>query len=420
MLVQKHGKKLKNWQTVKVYKMTLDYIEERITDKGYPVLNNAEYEYVVNKYTIGEIIDTTACIIMRNRKKKLPFREIGEEEVAKKLKSLQEKDSKIITDYDNVWTKHQYDFETGPYLGTIQLGHSHNSVSDYFHRDQRYRVGGYNRLSPYDIWNGGEMTDAEWKKKLLQFLSPLFRSVNNYRKIEESEYMFCFRLSSVCYTATQFKPSVAKTIYEKFSTNGNVIDFSMGWGDRLAGFYASSNTRSYLGTDPNVNLFSGYENQRRLYSSLVSGKKSFAVCSPSEEYAWKSNKQEYDLVFTSPPYFSTELYGKGIDGEYNQSWKKYPNAEDWLEKFLFKTIENINEIVIENGIFALNIFDVETKKGNRFEICEKLNRFMKKEMKFNYLGYVGMRMKQRPKTFGENKDAYMASYYVEPIWIFQK
>ena len=42
-----------------------------------------------------------------------------------------------------------------------------------------------------------------------------------------------FRLGT--YIATQFKPIVAKTIYDMTDAK-TVLDTSMGWGDRLTGF----------------------------------------------------------------------------------------------------------------------------------------------------------------------------------------
>ena len=48
--------------------------------------------------------------------------------------------------------------------------------------------------------------------------------------------MSAFRLGT--YIATQFKPVVAKAIYDMTNAK-TVLDTSCGWGDRLAGFFAS-------------------------------------------------------------------------------------------------------------------------------------------------------------------------------------
>ena len=70
----------------------------------------------------------------------------------------------------------------------------------------------------------------------------------------EASYMSAFRLGT--YIATQFKPNVAKAIYHMTDAK-KVLDTSCGWGDRLAGFYASD-AEEYISCDPNPNTFQKY------------------------------------------------------------------------------------------------------------------------------------------------------------------
>ena len=78
---------------------------------------------------------------------------------------------------------------------------------------------------------------------------PYLESVNDAKELSRDTYTMSFRLGT--YIATQFKPIVAKTIYE-MSDAKTVLDTSMGWGDRLTAFYASNATH-YIGCDPNPN-----------------------------------------------------------------------------------------------------------------------------------------------------------------------
>ena len=64
---------------------------------------------------------------------------------------------------------------------------------------------------------------------------------------------------------TQFKPSIVAAIIQKFNAK-KMIDFSSGWGDRLAG--AISENISYLGFDPNLNLRLGHSSIISTLSSL--------------------------------------------------------------------------------------------------------------------------------------------------------
>lgn len=397
----------------------LDSILKKHSKNGYPIIDNPTYENLVSCYKKEDIVRAIADIIIKDKNKKLPFSDISIQEIDDLFVSLCNKNEKIINNENKVWTKHKYDFDLKKYLGTIQLGHHYNNVSNYFHRENRYKCGGYNRVSPHEIWNGYNLSNEEWKKKLKGFLSPLFRSVNNFRKIEDPEYMFCFRLSSTVYTAPQFRPNVAKIIYENFSKNGKVIDFSMGWGDRLAGFFASKNTNFYLGLDPNLDLQNKYKDQVKFYSKH---KKKLTIISdsPAEDYDWSKHKN-FDLIFTSPPYFTTERYAKNTNFENKQSWFRYNNNQSWIDNFLFKVLQETSSCLTKGGILAINIFDVELNKNKREYICEPMVKFCNK-IGYKYIGYLGMRMKQRPKNFKNDleKKEFMSSYYVEPIWIFEK
>jgi hypothetical protein len=104
-------------------------------------------------------------------------------------------------------------------------------------------------------------------KDIWRCLGPIWRGINNMKKkvvegkeillggeLTESSYMSAFRLGT--YIATQFKPNVARTIYDLTNAN-KVLDTSCGWGDRLAGFY-TSNARQYIGCDPNPNTYAKY------------------------------------------------------------------------------------------------------------------------------------------------------------------
>ena len=82
-----------------------------------------------------------------------------------------------------------------------------------------------------------------------------------------------FRLGT--YIATQFKPIVAKTIYEMADAK-TVLDTSMGWGDRLTAFYAS-NASHYIGCDPNPNTYDRYHDMIKFFDKLTGGKKTVQI-----------------------------------------------------------------------------------------------------------------------------------------------
>lgn len=314
--------------------------------------------------------------------------------------------------------KHQtYDFDIGKCLMITQLGNQYNDISDFFQRDNRMKCGGYNRISPADAWN------KENEKALTGIIETMWRLCSK-NKLTISDYTGGTRLSSTVYMAAQFKVHVAVKIYQYFNAK-NVIDFSMGWGDRIAGWFCANqgNEGIYYGCDPNVDLHKGYDEQIKNYSkwSVPNTKlKVHHYQNPAEDIDWDIIKDNsIDLIFTSPPYSDTERYAYNSEYENLQSWKRYPTTSEWYDKFLGNVIKKLIPKLKVGGIMAINIIDPEKNK-KREKVCDKVYKTcIDGELK--YEGYIGMRMKQRPKIWtGSSKEQFMSAVMVEPIWVFKK
>ena len=65
------------------------------------------------------------------------------------------------------------------------------------------------------------------------------------------------------YICSQFKPNVTKIIYDMFEEN--ILDFSMGWGDRFRILW-SEHGKHYVGLDPQEENFPIYIQQSDFYS----------------------------------------------------------------------------------------------------------------------------------------------------------
>jgi hypothetical protein len=189
------------------------------------------------------------------------------------------------------------------------------------------------------------------------------------------------------YTASQFRPSAAKAIYQLLESR-DVLDFSMGWGDRLAAFCATPDARLYVGCDPNGNLFDGYAGQVEMYGT---GKTICAINEAAEDADF--GEDEFDTVFTSPPYFMTERYTR----DENQSWVRYKTIEGWLEGFLFNALTNAWRALKLDGRLAINVADVYANhQVNR--ICDPTNDFISRLPRAKFVGCLGLRMMKRPRS----------------------
>jgi hypothetical protein len=263
----------------------------------------------------------------------------------------------------------------------------------------------------------------------------LFREFRGEKSdIDQNKYRAMFRLSG--YVATQFKPSVAKTVYEKEKAE-TIIDISSGWGDRLAGFYTSKNTREYLGCDPNTDSYNLYKLQCKAYEELLNsplfpvetvfedhgdwfeckGAKRVRIYNkPAEDIDWDivCEGTKHDLMFTSPPYFGIEKYGEGSASEDDQSWKRYNEYDGWRDNFFFPVMDamkkNCKKVMI-------NIVD-PVVKGKRNHIEQDIrNRYG-----IEYI--VGMLMSKRPNSaegplthrVGEDNKKLN---FIEPIYVIK-
>lgn len=321
-----------------------------------------------------------------------PFPKITEEEALEDFKKLKEFPSYSI--YRNGLWATKWNYNVNPaniYLDSSLVG---NKSSNFFHQENRYKCGSVNSPSPFRTWNEERfrltLLNALWSLKVEEITPKILHTAISLRK----------------YIASQFRPSVAKFIYEHFKAE-SVLDFSAGWGDRLAGFYAADCTKKYYGIDPNKNLFTGYKNQMQAYMKLTDNKHAEIYNLPAEECCSLDNFPKVDLVFTSPPYFNIERYTE----EDNQSFKRYRKIDTWLDKFLFNVMERSVDRVKTGGHVVINLSDVYSGH-KRNEIINPLLKFMEK--KATFINMIGYRMAKRMNKRNE------VGVYGEPILIWRK
>jgi len=195
------------------------------------------------------------------------------------------------------------------------------------------------------------------------------RRVFTTNRIRQNAKVYCSKQS-----VSNFRPTVAKYIYNQFGNRGVVWDMSAGWGGRLFGFLASD-CKKYIGTEPSTKSFKGLTELKETYSYV--NKEVELHCLGSEKFV--PEEDSVDLCFTSPPYFDTEQYSQ----EDTQSFKAYPTKESWTNNFLRQTIKNCKIALKENGYMVINIsntknedwIEQETIKIARKEGFELMNTY---------------------------------------------
>ena len=122
-----------------------------------------------------------------------------------------------------------------------------------------------------------------------------------------------------------------------------------------------------------------------------------------------------DLVFTSPPYFSAEIYNPSNK---KQSANNYPSYDEWRDKFYKDLVQGAYDLLKPGGVFILNIANVTSAK-----YLERDARLLAKEVGFVNAGFYKLAMSVTPGTkttvkHSINVDGKIFKY--EPCFCFKK
>ena len=361
------------------------------------IIDKPNWYKLKNEYSQQELKDAISDTI---EGLPLPLFPITEKEAKEEFEELVKFDARTLLTKDNLYSKADYKYELSHwYLKNSVVG---RKSSNYFHQLARWRVQHARHTSPYRSWT--------IKKFHQTFLNPLWTL--SMPEVNSKYLRMCIQMRM--YMAAQYPPAVAKSLYNLFEAK-DVLDFSMGWGDRLAGFHAS-NAESYMGIDPNEEVMKNYPRQNELYETY---KKTKFIQAPAEDVDLSDS--EFDMVFTSPPYFHLERYAN----DETQSWKRYGKDIDvWLGDFLFPVLEKCWNSLKDGGTMIINIADVyasKTKTENKsyLSICDPMNDFIQSLPQSKYTGCIGLQLNRRPGS-NNDKPESKNKKIIEPMWVWKK
>lgn len=260
----------------------------------------------------------------------------------------------------------------------------YNIISDYFQEECRIKCKRYDTdLSPDDYWRDN-------KNKIVKLAIKKYGKINVY-SLRESLY----ELSSEC---TSFRPTIMVSLIQMFRAK-RILDFSSGWGDRLIGCLAMDNIiEYYCGIDPNTCLHPNYSKMIEFFGK---NKKKYNMIESQFEKA-NVPKKNYDLVCTSPPYFSLEEYSD----EDTQSISENTDIDSWLNNFLYFSIKKAWKLLMKGGHMVIIINDMKTIK-----FVESMINFVKNKIKDSeFRGVIGYGEKT-----GDNN--YKSP---QPMWVWRK
>lgn len=340
-------------------------------------------------YSKEDIVNALANLIA-NEEIQMPMAKITLKEAIEAEKELAELETSVK--YGTFYTR----YEDSKILSQSYFDESskYNAASNFFHQYNRFLCDSVNSPSPYRVFH-----NEKFAKSMCNALFSL-----KCKTVDMQTLYSCLALRK--YVANQFKPSIAKAVYDYFHAE-NVVDLCAGWGDRLAGFYAGKTTKTYFGIDANRNLQEGYSQQIKHYSKLFPNKQAQIIYGATEDEDIVLPK--CDFIFTSPPYFGIEKYSK----DETQSYLRYRKFNAWLEKFLFVLIEKSKDALMDGGHLVLNASDVYMNHQIN-EICHPMMEFAQK-IGLHLVDVFGMRMAKRV-----NSKSSKNGVFCEPLYVFEK
>lgn len=226
-----------------------------------------------------------------------------------------------------------------------QKGQHHltgNKVVDQFTFEERLNTVGHVGISFYELWE----QQANYRKKpyVRNFLEFTQKTVPGVSK----EKMW-YTLARFYFGAIQiFKPLLAMEYYCKY-TPQCVLDPTMGWGGRLVGAYAIG-VPKYIGIDQNAKLRQPYKQLTKFLDSQTPMIRPNAPVTETELIFADALKIDYsqytyDMVFTSPPYYSIEKY----------SGQAERTKDEWDRDFYTPLFQRTWEHLQPGGHYVINI-----------------------------------------------------------------
>ena len=230
-----------------------------------------------------------------------------------------------------------------------------NFASSFHPQMWSVRVSRY--LSPMECFQDDQLFRAAIERALAVWPNRHGANASNLRTM--------LKTFTGCAAVSNFKPSVARAVIDRFSSAGDtVVDFSAGYGGRLVG--SLTLPRNYIGIDPSASQVSGLRRCIKKVQQLSRARGTADIIHGCAEDVMPTLKRcSAQLAFSSPPYHDWEKYS----GSPSQSYRRYPEYGVWLRYFLGTTIEQCFRVLHPGGFLVVNV----PNGSNRLPLADDLS-----------------------------------------------
>lgn len=213
-----------------------------------------------------------------------------------------------------------------------------NNVVDYFTFAQRLETKGKYNVNFYDFLL---RLDEFKQKKFIANMLEYYATVKNKNKTK-NEYIVLKEVYNICISAINIiRPLVYMEIYTKYKPKC-VLDFCAGWGGAAVAACALG-VQKYIGIEINTNLKEPY---RKLTDYLHTKSETKVEMIFNNALEIDYSKYEYDLVFTSPPYYFIQKY---------ENNSQYASKKEMDEKFYKPIFTKTYNGLKPGGYYIINV-----------------------------------------------------------------
>lgn len=226
----------------------------------------------------------------------------------------------------------------------------------------------------------------------------------------ESDLRKAIRTVSGTQAVSNFRPTAAAAIYDRYLPEGDGVtwDMSAGFGGRLLGAIASSRVRKYIGTDPATLKFDGLSEMAEELPTIaeqLGGERTEVELHKIGSENFVPDKGSIQLAQTSTPYFNAEHYSE----EPTQSYIKFPSREAWLNGFLGATLSNCHRDLAADGRLVINIANVASYPNLTEDFL-----WLARRCGFRHIETLRLALSAMPGT------REGSPYKFEPVYVFRK
>ena len=213
-----------------------------------------------------------------------------------------------------------------------------NNIVDYFTFCERLETKGKYNVSFFEFI---EQIEEFKQKKFIQTMLTYYKDVKN-KNNTKNKYIVLKEVYNICISAINImRPLNCMEIYTKYKAK-RVLNFCAGWGGSTVAA-AALKLDAYYGVEINTKLKNCYDNLVSYLKTKSATTIEIHIC---DAVQFDYSTIDYDLVFSSPPYYFLEKYENNV---------KYDSKKDMDLKFYKPVFLKTYNGLQKGGHYIINI-----------------------------------------------------------------